>query len=473
LKHIALFLKDIKKEKKSGRLMFLRKPIKKFLFFQKGSLTYALSNLSQERIGKILFRLGNITDKTLAKIELYIEPKRHIGEVLIDNGLVTKSQLQEALEFQMREITLNIFPIFDGEFSFEEVPVLEMDEGELRLDINSLMADGIRRMDETLEMEQFFSERELTTSEREEGKNILLTQERELLETMGTLDPKYTVDPFHTESAYWKRLFLLFCLDLIKFRLSVKPQGDYPDEELPDLSLAEGAQLNKVLKLASGLDDKDYYQILDVSREADSETFKHAYFSKARDFHPDRFDRRLPLKIKNKIQMVFDRINKAYRTINSADSKRNYDQSLGRTETELRHSAQQSAEQHFRKARELYEQAHFKEAVPFFSHAVKLQPSKAAYVFFLARAQAEIPLFRKQAESGYMKAIQMEPWNPEMYLCLGRMYLEEGLTIKAEKLFRKALHVDPDYDPANKALQLLEREKKYGARGRFSLKRKK
>jgi tetratricopeptide (TPR) repeat protein len=472
LKHIALFLKEIKQSGKTGRLTFRRAPVKKFLFFQNGFLTYALSNRSEERIGRILNRLGKLTDKTLAKIELYIEPNRHIGEALIDKGLVTKTQLLEALEFQMREIILNIFSFFDGEFTFDEVSVFGAEEREHRLDVNQIIADGIRRMDEFPELESFFGGEILKAAEGREERSLLLVQERNLLEEIEGRGTDYNVDPLPSDTLYWKRLFLLYCLGLIAFSRPGGGESESLDEGFSDQALPGGSRLNQVLKLAAGLESMDYYQLLDIPRGEAVDAVKKAYFAKARDFHPDLFDRRLPRLVKEKIKIVFDSINKAYRTIHDPRLRETYDSTLDQTENEVRRSVEQSADQLFRKGKMLFDRRQFKEAVTLFSHAVQLQPGRAAYVFFLARAQAEIPLYRKQAETAFLKAIQLEPWNPDIYLALGRMYWEEGLPIKAEKLFRKALHVDPDCKPAERAIQDMDRERKKGGLGILSLKKK-
>ena len=466
LHHIALHLKDIALGKKSGRLTFKREPVIKFLFFEKGSLTCAVSNRGEERIGRMLHRLGIITDKTLAKIELYIEPKRHIGEVLIENGLITKAQLLESLEFQMREIVLNIFPFFDGSFSFDDLAAFETDEDLQHLDSLGLIADGIRRMDYVPEMKEFFQGRPLSLSDRKDREGLLLNQEKRLLEHVMSHPGGYPLEPFSNETLYWKRLFLLFCLGLLEDRLSSENTDEDAETILEPVTIAEDSSLNKVLKLAAGLGEMNYYQLLDISQTASTPEVKESYFRRAKEFHPDLFDRNLPLNVKEKIQIVFDSINKAYRTLRDSRRKKIYDVGLENTEDDRRIRTRLSADQYFQKAEEMYKQGRFKDAVALSSHAVKLLPSKADYVFFLAKAQSKIPLYRKQAESGFLRAIEMEPLNPEFYLLLGQMYWEEGLTIKAEKLFRKVLHIDAGCMPAQKAVLVLERGQKKEGRGK-------
>ena len=472
LQHIALHLKDAARRKKSGRLTFQRSPVKKFLFLKNGTLTCAVSNQSEERIGKILHRLGKITDRTLAKIDSFIEPKKHIGEMLINNGLVTKNHLLEGLEFQMREIVLNIFPYFDGKFFFDEVTFIEGDDRGHTLEVFPLIADGIRRMDESPELVSFFSEREFSASDSADQLDLLLYQEVELLNNVKLKPEGFTAKSDVKDSMYWKRLFLLFALGLIEPVSPDRESDSAPDSEPSLESYPESSPLRKVLQLASKLDRMDYFQMLDVTRDVSAPEAKEAYLSKAKEFHPDLFDRHLPPGVKEKIQVVFDRINKAYRVLRDLDRKRSYENDLDKTVEEVHRKAMETAEQYFQKALRVFEEGRFKESVSLFSQSVKIAPSKASYVYYLALAQAKIPIYRKQAEEGFMKAIQLEPWNPDYYVTLAQMYWEEGLNIKAEKLFRRALAADPGCLRAEQAIGVIEKQRKKEGRGKRSGRRK-
>ena len=68
-----------------------------------------------------------------------------------------------------------------------------------------------------------------------------------------------------------------------------------------------------------------------------------------------------------------------------------------------------------------------------------------------------------------MKAIELEPWNPEGYVGLGMLYRLEGMTMKATKQFQKALEYDADHETALKELESLTGgQKKKGLKGLFS-----
>jgi curved DNA-binding protein len=68
---------------------------------------------------------------------------------------------------------------------------------------------------------------------------------------------------------------------------------------------------------------KDYYTILDVSKDADNKTIKRAYRQLARKYHPDKNPG------DKKAEETFKEINEAYEVLGNADNRAKYDR-LGR-----------------------------------------------------------------------------------------------------------------------------------------------
>jgi tetratricopeptide (TPR) repeat protein len=100
---------------------------------------------------------------------------------------------------------------------------------------------------------------------------------------------------------------------------------------------------------------------------------------------------------------------------------------------------------------------------------IRLDRTKGGYFLLLAMSEAKIPSMRRKAETDFLKAIELEPWNPECYVGLGMLYRQEGMTLKATRLFQKALEYDPDHEIAMKEMDALKGgEKKTGLKGLFS-----
>ena len=66
--------------------------------------------------------------------------------------------------------------------------------------------------------------------------------------------------------------------------------------------------------------------------------------------------------------------------------------------------------------------------------------------------ETKIAFYKEKAEDDFLRAIDLEPWNAEAYVSLGVFYKNEGLKVKAKKMFKKALEMEPEHKLALKEL---------------------
>jgi len=146
VQHIALFLRDIYFQEKSGRLSIKRKEIEEICFFINGKPYQVKTNVKSERLGEILFKLQKIQQETFSRIDDYIEANQPLGESLKKSGAIKETDLREALAFQIREALLNVFNYFDADLSFQERSDLKAPAEFPTVDIPFIIDYGIRRM---------------------------------------------------------------------------------------------------------------------------------------------------------------------------------------------------------------------------------------------------------------------------------------------------------------------------------------
>jgi len=476
MEHIGLYLKEIYFKKKRGRLSFRHQNFQKYLFFQEGFLIYAKTNHPLELLGEVLFRLGKLSKDDFKKIDDFIEPKKSIGSVLIEKGLISKESLQEGLIYQMREIVLNMFSVFDAEIGFQENVDFSEEVFDVKLKVPVLIEEGIRRMKYNPALETLLAKK--TPFPKSIDFYLRLTErERELLES---IKGESTADELLSSSGlmpelFWKNLFILYCLDLVDLKAEPKPPPDEkaePKEEEKEEEKAAEKEVEKaekaereegeeekdkvaeVLEFHERLSSLNYYRALGVTQNASQEDIKKSYFRLARKFHPDLFGRDLSSEIIQKIDNVFDQITKAYQTLTDETKRSEYDDQLKTPPAEdKRRNLAKEAEKRFRQGKFLFSQARYDEALVFLEQAVRLSKDKASYFLLLAMTQEKLHAYRKEAEKNFLKAIKLEPWNAESYAGLGLLYKREGLHIKARKQFERALQIDPDHRIAKKELR--------------------
>jgi curved DNA-binding protein CbpA len=487
MEHIGIYLRDVFLKKKQGRLSFYHQNFQKYLFFQDGFLVYAKTNHPLELLGQVLFRLGKLSKEDFERIDEYIEPKKSIGLVLLDRGVITKQSLEEGLTYQMREVTLNMFSAFDAELKFQPMTDFSEREFDLKLKVPRLIEAGIRGMKHDPSLESFLADK-IPFTKSIDFYLRLNEQERELFDMIkGESSAEQLMSKSNMKSDFfWKSLYLLYCLNLVDLKKGARqeeekpsapsssplhaspPSTPPPSTPPPSAAGATAAAAEKAepppeeglkgriaeaLEFHQNLEKLDYYQILGVERDVSPDEVKKSYFKLARKFHPDLFGRQFPPETLKKIDEVFDRITKAYNTLSDERKKSDYNDQRKFPAEDARKNQAKEAEKRFRQGKTLFDQSRYDEALVFLEQAVRLSQDKAKYFLLLALTQAKLYAYRKEAEKNFIRATKLEPWNAEAFAGLGLLYKREGLHIKARKQFQRALQIDPDHRVAKKEMR--------------------
>ncbi|HEB34686.1 MAG TPA: hypothetical protein ENI18_02415 [Candidatus Aminicenantes bacterium] len=527
MEHIGFYLRDIYFYKKSGPLIFKYEGIQRYLFFHDGFLVFAKITHPQELLGEVLFKLGKISRSTYSKIDSYIDPTLRLGESLMKEGLLSEDDLYAGLRHQMREITLNIFPFFDGKFRFQERGKFDEEEFKSKITIPDLIEEGIRRIMYYSKLEKFMAKKVLSLKS-EDFIDRLTGEEREII---GTIDGSFSAEDLFQSGNFepkffWKSLYLSYCLNIIdimdpekvpvkeekveKATLEVKDekQAEVKEEkaekatfevkdekqaevkkekaekaafEVKDEKQAEvkkekaekatfevkDKKLAEVIAKSEQLSTMDYYQILNIPEGSSPYQIKLSYFRLTREYHPGCFSKDLPPDIKDKIEDVFGHITKAYDTLGDEKKKQEYDSMRDTSPALDGKEMEKKADIKYRQGRTLFNQERYDEALKLLEETVRLKKNKGIYFLMLAKAKSKVPPFHKKAEEAFQKAINLEPSNPEFYVGFGTYYKEEGFFDKAKKQFKKALEMDPENKIALKELGLTEELKKKGLTGIF------
>jgi curved DNA-binding protein CbpA len=464
MNHIALSLRDIYFNKKSGRLVYKREEVLKYFFFQKGTLIQVKTNVPEERLGEVLYKLERITKDAHAAMDEFVEPNQNIGEVLRSRGVISEQDLSDALTYQMRETTLNVFRFFDADISFQERDDFTAAVDEPKISIPFLIEYGIRRMQPNAALNSFLS-REIPFLKRKSFAYLLTLDEKEILDKITGRDTSDAI--LRTMTAppdfFWKSLYLFYCLDLIDLKKGTEKAAE-PARSAETAASAKAASgsaapaqgtIADVLSFHQAMGQKTFYELLEVAKTASEEDIKKAYFLMARRFHPDRFDRSVAAQHKAQIDEVFDGITNAYRVLSNKEKRAAYDSSAPTGAQEEVQDAFKRADIKFRQGKTLFGMERYDEAVAFLEESIRLRRDKADYYLLLAMTEAKIPNYVKKAETDFLTAIRLEPWNPEGYMGLGFLYKNEGLQTKAIRQFEKALEVEPDHVQARHELQEL------------------
>lgn len=87
------------------------------------------------------------------------------------------------------------------------------------------------------------------------------------------------------------------------------------------------APMGEIRALAAILDELDYYQVLELDRDAPSSAIRAAYHRASKRFHPDGF-RTLDPESRQAVEHVAKRVTEAYSVLRDPRRRRAYDRKL-------------------------------------------------------------------------------------------------------------------------------------------------
>jgi hypothetical protein len=95
----------------------------KTVWLRDGQVVFAASSDPSDHLGAVLWRSGLVPLDTLERLSPQVRPERPLGQVLVDEGLLTPAALYDALVVQVREIVLGAFHEREGVFVFRQCEV--------------------------------------------------------------------------------------------------------------------------------------------------------------------------------------------------------------------------------------------------------------------------------------------------------------------------------------------------------------
>lgn len=435
MEHIGLLYRDIHRKKKSGELLVSDRRVKRYLLFSRGYLCAGWSTLNDEKLGQILLKLKLIDSIHLSALHKISEKKMRFGEYLVSQGLISKKNLNIALLHQLQKIFLMTFQMEGAQINFEEKePSLPKEVFQIFLP--PLIAKGIRNFFSP-SAQRFMNDKDYPFVKNED-LNIQLEPEEEKI--FKEIDGKRSVIDIMLGTGkerkfVLKTLFLLYCTDNI----------DFKGEEIQKEREEGDSLISEIERFYLSLNEKTPLKLLDLDANYTQSELKERYFSLIKKFHPDRVKPFSNPEITRKCEEIFMKLTQAYETLSNPSSKSGEVAWEGKPSQEL-------AEEKFTEAKKLLSSGFVWEAILLLKEAVRINGGNYQYHLYLGKAEAKLPSLKKDAEISLWKSIELEKWNPDAYLELGKLYLSEGMKIRAKSMFEKVLSFEPQNEEAKELL---------------------
>jgi curved DNA-binding protein CbpA len=466
LKHFPLsdiFL-DLQRNEKTGILEVKDGNICKKIYIKNGDITFAASNLEEDRLGEVLIKAGRLTlEQYSHSFDVMKKTGKRHGSVLVELGYLKPKEVFLAVTNQVEEIILSLFQWKEGRFEFKEGPLPSEEVITLKLSAANLIYRGCKRMDNITNIRNTFPPMDAILYYSKDPLNLfqdikLYEKDKEivsLIDGSRTLQEIFSMSPLNNFETV-KTLHALISARIIEIH-EKDEMGDKIGEEVlreTEEVVLDSSFVEKVEELYNKLESSNYYELLEVTKWSTADDIKRAYYKKAKEFHPDRHFYLTSNTLKNKLDNLFSTLTIAYKTLSDLKMKKEYDESLSSRTLPGTGRNLDMAKAKFEEGKMALKKRLFADAAALFGQAVYLDNSVPDYHFYLGLT-LENEKKLHEAEDAVNKALKLAPFNALYMAELGHIYLELGLNLRAKTTFEKAIKFDPSNERATEGLQKL------------------
>jgi tetratricopeptide (TPR) repeat protein len=453
----------LQRSTKTGILEVIRGQKITRIFIKNGDVIFANSNREDDRFGEVLLKQGVITLEQFFEVsERLKNSDKRLGQILVEYGYLKPPELFRAVRYQVEEIIVNMLTDECGRFQFSDGPLPTEETIILNLSAANLIYNGIKRsynfqniLDDFPSLDTVLS---LSYDPMDLFQDILLNDDDKNI--LSCIDGKARIKDILSSSPLnnfetMKTVYALLSAKIIVVRRDIAPPPVSAEEVIIEhYAEIDPEFLKKIEELYEAHKSLGYYETLGVHKNASDQEIKKAFFSKAKEFHPDRHFALQSHDLKGKLNEIFSHITEAYHTLINAKKRREYDE-LASRKPFMRASNTELAHERFTEGRARLLSDNLQEAEKLFAEAVYLDGSQPSYYYYHGLTLSRLKDFRRSVDV-INKAIELNPDESDYFAELGHVFIKLGFTQRAKTAFEKALALMPSCERALEGKRILE-----------------
>jgi curved DNA-binding protein CbpA len=441
-----------------------------------------------DTLGQVLLEMGAISVGAYHEslMRLAKEKRRH-GEILREMGALDAVNLRRGLEAQLRRKLVRLFAAHDVPF---RILARDHQEGRgeaegLRVDPRWAIVQGIKagytpdRLARDLGRLATQNLRVAAGFWPAEARYGLADEDRRALQLLRRFMPR---EEFERQSGLGPLLaqmvlYALWVTDGLEVQATVAGQAPRLAKVTAAVEVDPISALRmRIESKARGLDEADFFALLEVERGAPPDRIKAAYMEMSKAFHPDRVAAAGLPELRALGERIFARVGEAYRVLGDDKSRAEYLAGLGKPgarEQQAQAGRVMEAEMSFQKGQAFLRRSDYPHAEEQFRAAVQMNPEEGEFHAALAwtlysNPKAERKHVAADAKRMLAKARELAPRSAIPQYYLGKVYAAEGNDARALEHFREALELKPDHIDAEREIHLIVmRQDKAKAKGLF------
>jgi curved DNA-binding protein CbpA/CheY-like chemotaxis protein len=483
----ALFI-DLLRQKSDALLTLTHEGTVRKIYFEKGQVRFAQSNVKGETAGAAQVTSGLIKQASFDRAVAFAKQnKLALHEALAHARVLSPEQLKQALRQQTADVAVNGLGWTHGTWQVDPqrpeqlsvVPETRTSPVALVLEAAKrfaspeaahafLEARGEDRMTRSPELErELFAVKNIWPGE---GVTPLATNQRAVREALSR------VKPAELPLLLWLCQSGLVALSGAGRETKETAAAAVKAAEDEDKGRTFNADADWSRRVIFAERDRlkaaNHYEALGVSPTATAEEIKSAYIAAAKRFHSDAFAGQELGSARRVAEELFARISEASTVLSNPTSRANYDVYVDRKAKGLPTdvAAIVRAEGIFQKGELLFKAGKFTEAETAFREAIGLNHSEAEFHAYLGMAIYRGQGKAQEALELVEKARSMDERLQSATVFAAQLHEALGDVEKAKSVLRKALAADPAFEGARAELARLRSgatEEKKGFFGRL------
>lgn len=488
---LAEVFRDLYLSERSGVLALAREDVKKSIHFERGLIHFATSTEEVEDLGARLVEEGKLSAGALDEARGDSQAPDELAQALINRGLIGKAQVCETMQGIVESVVQSVFAWEGGSAHFNDTtPTAEFFETDV-LTTFEVILRGIFKMtgfapirEALLGLDNSLRVRRPTPLPLERltlspAHGFILSR----VDGSTTVKDVLAILPSGEDELACRFLFGLLVMGILEYD---PPLGSGPFRvanilrDHADRRALERMQEQTIQQAYTQMKTQNPNEVLGVTAQASRQAIERAYEEAKALFSRERILPRVRDKFRSELAVVESRLIEAYLKLTQPDRKENVargsagnsaDSGAGvevhdllvrvemdKTKSKLAaEEASRVAETYFSKARRAMREGDYHSAIQYGKLAISYHDADARYYFMIAECQVRNPEARWQrmAEQNYVKATELDPWNTDYWINLGRFYKTRGLKLRARKQFEEALKISPTHEVATEELQKL------------------
>jgi CheY-like chemotaxis protein len=463
---------------------------RKWVQLRDGYPTALRSNLVNECLGNFLERSGRISSEVMRESlrELKRGGRRLQGEILVAMRVLSEEEISQALREQAEEKLFEIFGWKGGSFRFDFGAVLRRASGLARRSPANLILKGVRTRTQLERIDGWL--RTHSDAALAPGRSpfyrfqevVLDPEERAWVEA---LDGTHRVGEFlQAPEGRRRTLYGLVRTGLVELRRSEAPGRASAPAPLPGEGAAPaGAASSEEERMRAELADMaarfqggSHFEILGVEENSSDEEIRTAYERIAAQAHPDRVNASSSA-VRHLAEEVFSQVERAFETLSDPFRRTEYELERKRRDrvAAQREEANRAleAEKQFQLGETALRDRAYETALRCFGRALELNPEEgeyhAHYGYALHMCHPDDAQMVQEALEHAKRGMKLASDREKPYLLLGRLCKATGRSGAAEKMFTRAIQIQPNCVEALRELRLINmrRQKQRGLIGRL------